>query len=389
MNDLNVAGILKKASEKCGFNRVRWIEKDIPTSIDNVVILPFFGDIRSMFILSSLLLKRYREEVKGSKYFVMCSWPGYESLFPFVNEYWSIRENDSLNDCYTGTCGFENESKIALQYFKNLNQWFNACDIVTAEDLQVYYKNGITQQFWDRFKHIKRYLPSVPSSALLGQAFNLEMIKKPGTKVFIYPTELIQRWQCDKITNIKASKNFWTGLVRQLLDNKITPVIFKGANSQDIAHDLIDRCIYVRENDIAKVMAAMRVTGCVIDIFSGISRLAIAARTPYIYMDERIRNLGQKESEIEGLCCEKGLPREYVYSFPNVVTEGDEDVWRTNIYDIVLGKLFKFLPELDRENWPSPVENIETVLYENVKKDKMKKIGIQFIKVNRDMREKK
>jgi len=385
-NDLNVVGILKKAAEKCGFNRIRYIENNIPTSMSNVVVLPFFGDIRSMFILSSLLLKRYREEVKGSKYFILCTWPGYETLFPFVSEYWAIRDNEALKDCFTGTCGFENTSQASIHFVKNLNYWFNASDIVGIEDLQVFYKNGITDEYWKRFNHIKRYLPSVPSTAILGQQFNLDMMQKPGQKVFLYPTELIQKWQYDKIINIRANKYFWSGLVKRLLNNKIIPVIFKGTSSQDILPELSEQCIYVRENDIAKAMAAMRAVGCVLDVFSGISRLAIAARTPYLYMDERLRNTGQKEFEIEGICCEKQLPREYIYSFPNIVSEGDEEVWQTNIYDIILAKMFAFLPGLNRDEWPSPIESIEPVLYENVKNKKMKKIGIQFIKTNRDMR---
>ena len=299
MSDLDVAGILKKAVDKCGFTRIRWMEKDIPTSIDNVTVLAFFGDIRSTFILSSLLLKRYREEVKGSKYFILATWPGYETLFPYVNEYWAIRDTEILKDCYTGTNSFENNSVYALQLRKNLNHWLN--DVIGTEDIGVYYKNGIQQQYWERFKNIKRYLPSVASSALLGQQFNQEMIKKSGSKVFIYPTELIQKWRYDKIINIRVNKNFWSGLIRELVDNGITPVIFKGVNAQNISSELLEKCIYLRDNDITKAMSAMRATGCVLDIFSGISRLAIAARTPYLYIDERQRNLAQKETEIEGL----------------------------------------------------------------------------------------
>ena len=129
--ELNLAGILKKAADKCGFNRTRWTQQDIPTSIDNVTVLAFFGDIRSMFVLSSLLLKRYREEVKGSRYFVLCTWPGYETLFPYVNEYWAIRDNNLLKPCYAETSSFSNESTIALNFRKNLNHWLN--DVICPE----------------------------------------------------------------------------------------------------------------------------------------------------------------------------------------------------------------------------------------------------------------
>ena len=52
---LDVQNILKKAADKIGMSRVRFKERNIPTSIDNVVIFPFFGDHRSSFVLSSIL----------------------------------------------------------------------------------------------------------------------------------------------------------------------------------------------------------------------------------------------------------------------------------------------------------------------------------------------
>ena len=386
MSEPEVASILKKAAEKCGFSRSNWLQKDMPTLIDNVTVMSFFGDIRSMFVLSSLILKRYREEVKGSRYFILCTWPGYESLFPYVNEYWAIQDQSLYKSCFSEAAGFSNESKSALQFRKSLNHWFN--DVVGEEELEIYYQNGIKQEFWDRFKYVKRYLPSVPSSAILGPVFNQEIIKKP-LKVFIYPVELIQKWYYDKIINIKVDRNFWKELTKELINNGITPVVYTGINCYDISSDFSDKCIYLKDHDMGKVMSTMRATGCVLDVFSGISRLAIAARAPYIYVDERTRNNNQKESEIEGLCCEKGLPREYVYSFPHIATDEEVNNWKISLFDVILSKLFKFLPELNRDIWPSPVESIETVLYENVKIKKLKKFGIQFIKVNRDMRSKK
>jgi hypothetical protein len=384
MNEPEVASILKKASEKCRFDRSKFIQVDIPTTIDNVTVMVFFGDIRSMFILSAILLKRYREEVKGSKYFILCTWPGYEVLFPWVNEYWGIHDVAVFKSCFSVASSFNNDSSYALQFRKGLNHWFN--DVVGVEELETYYNNGIKQEFWDRFKHVKRYLPSVSSSAILGPLFNKEIIKKSGYKVFISPSELIQKWHYDKIVNIKVARLFWKELVKELINSGITPVLHIGVNGYDISSDFLDKCIYLKDYDISKVLAAMRATGCVLDIFSGISRLAVAARTPYMYIDERVRHSGQKENEIEGLCCEKGLLREYIYSFPDVIVNGDISTWKTSLFDLILSKLFKFLPILNRDTWPSPVESLEIVLYENVKQANLKKFGIQFMKVNKDIR---
>ena len=62
---MDVSTILKRASEKAGAVRSRYKDKDVPTSVEGVTILPFFGDRRSSFILSSLLLRRIKEELKS------------------------------------------------------------------------------------------------------------------------------------------------------------------------------------------------------------------------------------------------------------------------------------------------------------------------------------
>ena len=69
----SVADFLKRSAERNGFNRDRYEEKRIPTDFTNVCILPFFGDLRSLTILSSYILHRYREEYRGSKYFIVAS----------------------------------------------------------------------------------------------------------------------------------------------------------------------------------------------------------------------------------------------------------------------------------------------------------------------------
>ena len=85
-----VADFLSRASDRNGFIRERFEERKIPTDHSSLIIMPFFGDLRSSCILSSLLLQRYREETKGSKYFIFASWPGFQGLYPYVDEYWAI-----------------------------------------------------------------------------------------------------------------------------------------------------------------------------------------------------------------------------------------------------------------------------------------------------------
>ena len=51
MSEPDVASILQRAGDRCGFNRTSWVQKNIPTTIDNITVMAFFGDLRSMFIL--------------------------------------------------------------------------------------------------------------------------------------------------------------------------------------------------------------------------------------------------------------------------------------------------------------------------------------------------
>ena len=135
----NVVEILKKSCEKLGLKRVVFNNNKVPTSIENVVIFPFFGDVRSSFILSSLLLRRIKEEAKASKYFILLSWPGYESLYPYVDEYWTIEEESVLEKLRFNINGFNNLSSYHTLLLRSLNEYFY--EIYNSTDLLDFYYN--------------------------------------------------------------------------------------------------------------------------------------------------------------------------------------------------------------------------------------------------------
>jgi hypothetical protein len=339
----------------------------------------FFGDIRSSFVLSSLLFKRYREEVKGSKYFIVCTWPGYEGLFPTANEVWTWRNETSVPTIENSIDRFENSSDLLVDCRKHLNWVFN--EVVGPEVLALYYNDGITQDFLDKFKLIKRTLLNIPSATLVGQNFNQEMIHRQGYKVFVWPSLKIRCWDRGKLIYLKTPKEFWLGLLNRMIKEGLVPVVYHSDLMHDVSMDLAEKCIYLSNKDMLTVMGAMRAVGCVLDVFTGIDRFAIEARTPFVSLDERARYYGQKENEIDGLCCEDNLPRKYIFLFPTIISGGDSGMWNLNIYDPIMAKILRFLPTLDRANWPSPTDKTELVLYEKVTQKKMKRIGTKFIKV--------
>jgi len=380
---IDVAGFIKKAAEKSGFNRERADDRKIPTDASNITVMPFFGDLRSLFVLSSILLRRYREEDRGSKYFILCSWPGFQGLFPFVDEYWGISDEMQARRLYAGASQFRNKNSIASNYYRNLNQYFFEDVVIPHDVFGSYYNEGITDEYWKKYKHIKRTLPMVPSSANLGKDFSRELASRGGFKVFVYPSQYLTAWRFNDVMQNQITKDFWVGLVKRLLKERFVPVIYRGFLTHDLSSEFTDKCLYVTDPDISKVLAAMRATGCVLDMFSGISRLALAARCPFISVDEHNRWAALKEYEMDDLCCQ-ALPKQYIFSFPTIIEGNGPDTWDFNILNSVMARLHTFLPDLDRDEWPSTGESTEIVPYETVRKKKAKRIGTKLLRVPKD-----
>ncbi len=379
---MEVLGLIKRAAEKTGFVRERTNDSQMPTDTSNITVVPFFGDMRSMVVLSSLLLKRFREEERGSKYFILASWPGYQGLFPYVDEYWGIQDEDCVAKFYEEATQFRNRHQLSSGFFRSLNQYFFEDVVIPADQFGPYYDLGITNEYWNKYKHIRRTLPGIPSSAVLGKEFNRELQGRGGMKVFIYPSLYARFWEAG-INNLKVKKDFWVALVERLLKERFMPVIYKGLLTYDISPEFTNRCVYCTETDVGKVMTAMRATGCVLDVFSGISRLALMARCPFLSVDERNRYSALKEYEMDDLCGPT-VPKQYIFSFPTILEGGVPETWDHTLFNNIVTRLNSFLPELDREGWPSTGESTEVVLYETVRKKKAKRIGTRLLKVPKD-----
>jgi hypothetical protein len=174
----------------------------------------------------------------------------------------------------------------------------------------------------------------------------------------------------------------WLSLLDRLVYEGFYPVVYEDRFSHTLQDDL-KNCLRIGPLDSLKAMSAMRACGCVLDIFDGSSRLALAARCPFLCFDERQRFNAVKEYEINDLCG-RNLPRQYIFSFAALVEKGDLNVWRTNVFDHLIFRLKEMAAELDRDSWPAPVESNDIVPYDAVRKRKLKKFGTRFIRVERD-----
>lgn len=373
-------GILKKAAEKTGLTRVRYKERNMPTSVEGVTIFPFFGDNRSSFVLSSLLLRRIKEEAKSSKYFILVSWPGHEGLYPYVDEYWQVDDESMLEKLKSGVEGFSNLSSVFTFMVRDLNQYFY--EVMTSKDLVPFYDNGLTKEFFERFKHVKVSLPSIPPAASIGVEFARTLGQKES-KVFVYPSKETFSWKMGQAHAERAPKEFWISLLEFLHSGGFFPVVYTDAFSYDLSSDFNKDCLHIKSLDLLKSFSIMRSCGCVLDIFSGVSRYALAARVPFVCLDERAKFNGLKDYEINDLCG-RGISKEYIFGFGTLIQGGDRAVWRSNMFDHLSVKLKKIYETMDRDSWPSSAEYNEIVPYDTVRKKKNKKLGARFIKIQKD-----
>lgn len=374
MQDItNVPDFLKRAADKIGHTRERFTESNIPTTFDNVAITGFYGDMRGEFVMSTMLLHRLKE-LHPSKYLILCSYPGRAGLYPYVDEYWGMRDETAVRELLDSAVGMTNlnEDRVLFQT-QQMNRYFG--NVIDLGQYANYYNDGFTKDFFDKFKWITYNLPSVPSSKI---EFNRSLALKPGYKVMIYPSRVCRAWSKGREVIVRSRIEFWHALARKMLDGGFQPVVCQDHGTFDLSKEFETKCIYVTESRMSDVMGTMRTTGCVLDVFSGISHMAAVARTPFVACAERTHFNKVKEWELTSLC-NHNLPHRYIFGFPTIIESG---FWG-ELADTITSKLSEFIPELNRDEWPSTAEQSAVAPYSLVRKRKAKKIGSRFIKVQK------
>lgn len=368
---MDIPGYLQLAADKCGFVREHYVEADMPTTLSNVTVLPFFGDMRSQFALTSLLLPRYLGDQKDGRYFVLASYPGLAGLFPYVDEYWSFADAALVADLQEKVCGPATGSERAVMFRRSLREYFR--DVITwEEDLGRFYSNGLTKAYFDAFGQVQTYLPPLRSLRL---DLSKQMANFPSYRVFVHPVRLAHGWQGQHRT-AKTNKGFWKGLLTRLLDEGVTPVVWQTGACHDLSAEFAGRCVFLQERNVMDVLAVMRSCSLVLDIHSGVSRYAAVARCPYIVMDERSKFMGLKEYELDDLCV-VNKSYKYIFSFITIL-EGQQ--W-SSLLDNIVSKTKEMLPVINRDEWPTTSEYSSVVPYSTVRSKKSKRIGARFIKV--------
>lgn len=376
---MDVASYIKRAAERTKFTREYFVEQNMPTHPSNVLAIPFYGDLASSFILSSLILRSYKEQHRD-KYLILCSWPGYRGLFPYVDEYWSIDEESVARTIADGADGIYNNSSLATEISRGL---IECLDVMTARDLGKYYENGLTDSYWSEFKGVRRFLPEVPSETLIAPGFRTQIERKSGRKVIVFPARRMRTWHKGKLAYLPMPEAFWHGLCDQLLGEGIVPVIWQNWFTHDLSREFTDRCVYLVPRNITDVLAAMRYIGMTLDVFSGISRIAIAARTPFVAVDERLRYVNSKDYVVDDLCA-GSVPRQYIYAFATMLLSGSQKEWRASITDNIVARLNRFIPETQEQDWGSTNQSYNEVDYSVVRQRESKHMGVHFISTSKE-----
>lgn len=373
---------IKRNAKKCGFTRESFADKNMPTHPSNFVVMPFFGDMKSTFMLSSYLLREYKKKHK-EKYLILCSWPGFHGLFPYVDEYWCHSDMSAVKTLALGANNGYNETDLATGISRNLNEVFS--DVLNYQrDFRSYYDCGFTKNYWEVFGEVNRYLPEVPSATMVASQFTSELERREGRKVVVYPASKIRAWHRGKSMYLPVNPMFWKALIQRLIDEGFVPVVYQNFFTHDVSPEFTDRCVYLVARNISDVLASMRHVGCVLDVHSGISRLAISARTPFVCIDERARFIGEREYEIDDLSCDD-IVKKYLFSFSTLLMAGTEKDWNRSIFDNIIVSLNEIWPYVeDRSNWASTTESYERMDFSKVRERQSKRLGVRFITTGKD-----
>lgn len=379
---MNTVEFLEITSQRIKFIRKRYDNQNVPSDLDDLIVVPFFGDIKHTYILSSFLLNNYKR-IKTSKYLILLSYPGFEHVFPYVDEYWQPSDFSQIKQIFLNSNYFENNSNFYLDLLRSLNENFRS--IISSSFFKELYCNKFEEKYWDLFgkNDAKVFMPMIPSSAVI-QKDLLKEINSRNNKIFILPSTHVNYWSNGRYRKSLVSKNFYIELIKNLNNNKIFPVIWNNNFSYDLQDEFKDKenCLFINSNNLFEVLPVIRLTGCVLDIFNSLSKFANIARTPSIILEERSKYFLSREYEIDDLV-ELDLPGSRTFSFSSYITNGNKNYWDSDIFKCIIRNCEEILPFIDREALPSTVEFNKKINLSIIRKLSNKKMGSKFLKIEK------
>jgi hypothetical protein len=302
---VSVDRFLETAAIKNSLTRMVRDNESIPTDYARLTVVTCFGDLRHLVVLSSFLLNRYKYDHQ-SKYLILVSYDGLADLFPYVNEFWGLRNFQS----YQKSDGFENSSTELDSIRKSLFRDFFDEVISSKDEFGQLYYNGFTDNFFRKYNKFIRTTPKVSHiSTLPGLVRNLTASE--GVRVFFLPCLYERRYDRGKTFYERSDKEEYKSLLKALIEYKFVPIVVKNEFTHDISD--VKGCIHLYQPDFGLILTTMRAAGLVLDYFSGVNRLAALAGVPFICLDDRQRYINSKEWEMDDLSCPL-LAKKYLFS---------------------------------------------------------------------------
>jgi len=365
-----VRDYIGRVIDRANLNREMFSDDALPSKFDKIMIIPFFGNMRSELVLSTLLLPRLFPD----NYVIVLSWPGHSGLYTGISEFWAIEDETALSDLARHV--EQGSNSKAVQYERLLLRYF---DKVTTADCFAYdyFRNGFQEKYFEEFDKIEYSLPAIPS-VNLGWDDAKQHDQKP--RICLMPTKYVTTWSPQGPTKLFVEEVFWTKLAEALLDNGYLPIIFQNYGTYDLSPTFNQTCAYITERNALAILGVMRACDCVLDIFNGLSRYALAARCPYFICDERQHYFGTKDYVLDDLCG-YDIPKDVFFSFAPM-TAGIE---LNQVVDAVINRLAVFLPTIDRNKLPSTLGGTEELAYERVRQLQLRRTGLRFFSMPTDI----
>ena len=379
MNNFPVSEFLSNTASKLNFNREKFIEKNIPSNFDQISVFFGLGDLRTTAAISTMILPRIRKEKKALRYFIVFGYPNYSCLYPYADEYWSFNNPDKLEQIYYSSNGLDNNSNLKTIYLRHLNESFR--EVLKQEDLANIYDGYLKTSFWDTNKNIRIILPQVSSSLInLNQDIQAKFNNLGSKRLFVFPNKNMQIYRKGRVVFQSISIEFWKNLIDKLIEMGIGVVCLKNQLTYDLSGQFSnqEKIINFSENDLEKIMSLMRLTGCVLDFFSGIGRIAAIARTPYINIDERYRYFNFKEYEFEDTVGKK-VPIERLFLFADLINPLNNLF--ENVAKNIIKKIDSVFNESEKNKGLTDAPYLDYISnYDNVRYYQTQKLGVNFIK---------
>ena len=375
-----ISDYIERAAKRTGFKRHRYLEKNMPTQSSNIVTIPLFADMRSTFDLSLFLLNHYKK-CNPDKYVILCSWPGWSDLFPFVDEYWTIDDESLLKKLALEAGNVYNYSNLATELGRSLTEVLN---IITVSDIKKLFYNGFTAEYKNSLGGSTRFLPELSSFNRVPGNIKTQVEKNLGKMVVIHPVYKVRSWQNGKVSYLNLNRDFWHALTKHLIVHDLIPVVYQDWFTYDLSKDFNDQCIYLTSKNISEILTVIRQVGCVLDVHSGASRLALAARVPYLSVTERAVFVNDKDSELEYFGND-GIKRSYIYSFATMLMYGNEDDWKLSLMDHIIIKLRQLISEIDFNKLPTTQQSFSTISTEKIHERKQRRTGAIFLNKSKQL----